>query len=203
MERLVLVALGDSLTAGFRSSGSSVPYTYFLKLKIAEMLSKAGSRFKVKIYNRGVNGDTTLGMLNRFRRDVVSLKPRCVIILGGSNDIGWGVPVEEIYSNLKRMYVKALEEHITPVACAVPSILGFDSLIPPRRKLNQMIKHYCTENGLPFVDLFTATADPHTGRLLKQYSDDGLHLTEEGYRRIAEEIFAGALKEMVKRCLEG
>ncbi|MHC1589667.1 MAG: SGNH/GDSL hydrolase family protein [Candidatus Hecatellaceae archaeon] len=88
-------------------------------------------------------------------------------------------------------------------ACAVSSILGFNPLIPPRRRLNQMIKRYCTENGLAFVDLFTATADPHTGRLLKQYSDDGLHLTEEGYRRIAEEIFAKALKEMIKRCLEG
>ena len=203
MERLVLVALGDSLTAGFRSSGSSIPYTRFLELKIAKMLSQAGSRFKVEIYNRGVNGDTTLGMLNRFRRDVVSLKPDCVVILGGSNDIGWGIPVEEIYGNLEKMYVKALEEHIEPIACAVPSILGFDLLIPPRRKLNQMIERYCAENGLAFVDLFTATADLQTGRLLKRYSDDGLHLTEEGYKKVAEEIFAKALKGVIERCLEG
>jgi len=173
-----------------------VPYTYFLELMVADVLSRAGNPFEVKIYNRGINGDLTANMVRRFQRDVVDLKPDYVIVLGGSNDIGWGLRVGEIFDNLRRIYVKALEESIEPIACTVPSILGVDELIPPRRELNRLIAQYCTENGLAFVDLFTATADPDTGRLLEQYSDDGLHLTEEGYMRIAEEIFVKALKEI-------
>ncbi len=37
--------------------------------------------------NRGISGQTTPQMLIRFRSDVVALKPRVVIILGGTNDI--------------------------------------------------------------------------------------------------------------------
>ncbi len=195
MGRFVLAAFGDSLTVGFRSSGLDTPYTYFLEQKMLEMLSGAG-KFELKIYNRGVNGDLTENMLRRFYRDIVHLKPDYVIILGGSNDIGWGVPSEEIYGNLMQIYIKATENSIEPVACAVPSILGFDELIPPRKKLNQMIEQYSAENSITFVDLFTATADLNTDRLLERYSDDGLHLTEEGYLRIAEEIFK-ALKEKI------
>jgi len=189
MEHLVFVALGDSLTVGFQSFGIDVPYTYFLKRKMTELLSSAGKAVEVKIHNRGINGDITSNMLRRFQSDVVDLQPDYVIILGGSNDLGWPLPVEEIYGNLRWMYVKALENKIRPVACAVPSILGFDDLIAPRRELNRMIEQYCAENKLTFVDLFKATADPSTGCLLEEYSDDGLHMTKEGYMRVADEVF--------------
>ena len=84
--------------------------------------------------------------------------------------------------------------NIKPIACAVPSILGFDEFISLREKLNRKLKDYCAENDITFVDLFKATADPNTGRLLERYSDDGLHLTVEGYQKIAEEIFKAFLK---------
>src|SRR5260370_12917387 len=37
--------------------------------------------------NRGVAGQTTDQMLVRFRQDVISLKPKVVVILGGINDV--------------------------------------------------------------------------------------------------------------------
>jgi hypothetical protein len=37
--------------------------------------------------NRGVGGQTTSQMLIRFRPDVIALKPRTVVFLGGTNDI--------------------------------------------------------------------------------------------------------------------
>ena len=37
--------------------------------------------------NRGIGGQTTAQMLVRFREDVIDLKPRAVLILGGSNDV--------------------------------------------------------------------------------------------------------------------
>ncbi|MFH1327554.1 MAG: GDSL-type esterase/lipase family protein [Candidatus Bathyarchaeota archaeon] len=201
MEKLVFVALGDSLTVGSRFSGYSVPYTYLLERKVVKLTSKVGKPIEVKIHNRGINGDLTGSMLSRFQMDVADLNPNYVIILGGSNDFGWGVPVEAIYDNLKKMYTRALDKNIEPIACSVPSILGFDELIPPRMKLNKMIEQYCAKNNLAFVDLFTTTADKDTSRLLEQYSDDGLHLTEEGYRKIAEEIFR-VIEEKISRQLK-
>src|SRR5205085_10858623 len=43
--------------------------------------------------NRGIIGQTTSQMVLRFHQDVVQLKPRSVVILGGINDLGAGVPV--------------------------------------------------------------------------------------------------------------
>ena len=37
--------------------------------------------------NRGITGQTTPQMLVRFRQDVIALKPRVVVIHGGTNDL--------------------------------------------------------------------------------------------------------------------
>ena len=36
---------------------------------------------------RGISGQTSSEMLVRFRRDVIDLNPRCVVILSGTNDV--------------------------------------------------------------------------------------------------------------------
>src|SRR5262245_9039343 len=56
---------------------------------ITEEWARSGNQFfPGKTYiNRGLAGQTTSQMLVRFRQDVVALKPKVVIIQGGSNDI--------------------------------------------------------------------------------------------------------------------
>ena len=49
--------------------------------------------------NRGISGQTTSEMLARFRRDVIDLQPKVVVILGGINDIagnGGEISLEKI-----------------------------------------------------------------------------------------------------------
>ena len=47
-----------------------------------------GGFFPGKPYvNRGISGQTTPQMLIRFRRDVIELKPKVVVILAGTNDL--------------------------------------------------------------------------------------------------------------------
>lgn len=128
------VAMGDSLTLGFIPSRLACqPYSNFLKEYTDNFLKGLGRKdaIKIRIINRGVNGDLTSNMLLRFRQDVVDLKPDCVIILGGTNDIGWGFPIEEIFSNLQRMFETAVDNGIKPIGCAVPSILGWMKGYPP------------------------------------------------------------------------
>jgi lysophospholipase L1-like esterase len=48
-----------------------------------------GKFFPGKPYiNRGISGQITPQMLLRFRQDVIALKPKVAVILGGTNDIG-------------------------------------------------------------------------------------------------------------------
>jgi len=202
-----VVALGDSLTVGFQSydlfggMGKSTPYTDFLDDYVARDF--ASDSLSVEIVNKGIVGELSEQMLARFDSDVVRLSPRVVIILGGSNDLGWGLSPREIFLNLSKMYELSLEHRIAPVACTVPSILGYDEGIPPRLVLNRLLEDHCREIGIRCVDIFRATLEHSTNRLASQYSRDGLHLNSEGYRKMCAAIYEEGLfpilREMVER----
>jgi acyl-CoA thioesterase-1 len=197
-----IVALGDSLTVGetgfeFSDSDESASYPKYLEILAEQHLSSLQLDIEVNVLNKGICGDLTSGMLERFSRDVVDEKADYVIILGGSNDIGWGFDPAMISHNLTAMYDAAGNEGIVAVACSVPSILGFDGLIPPRLHLNKIIRMEAEKRTIAFVDLFTATADPRTNRLLEDYSADGLHLNPKGYQRIGKYIFDKWLRALL------
>ena len=196
-----IVALGDSLTVGeneLSDSGQATSYPKYLETLVEEHLRNLQSDVKVNVLNRGINGDLTSGMLERFSRDVVSEKADYVIILGGTNDLGWGLDPVIISHNLTTMYDAAMNTGIVPVACSVPSILGFDALIPPRLKLNRMIRTEAEKRSMPFMDFFTATINPQTNRLSEDNSADGLHLTTKGYQQIGKYMFDKWLRALLE-----
>jgi lysophospholipase L1-like esterase len=202
-----VVALGDSLTVGFRSygldedTGKSTPYTDLLIDRVSRDFPS--DSISIEIVNKGIVGQLTEQMLLRFDSDVIRLSPRVVIILGGSNDLGWGVAPTEVLQNLSEMYRLSLQNKIVPIACTVPSILGYDTGIRPRILLNKLLQEHCREIGIRCVDVFRATLDQSTSRLALRYSSDGLHLSSEGYRKmgavIYEEGLCPVLRTMFKR----
>jgi lysophospholipase L1-like esterase len=197
------VALGDSLTVGFTGTDSpeTYPYTMFLKQMSDHLLQQKGKVDAVEAIftNKGVNGDLTSDMLLRFRRDVIDVGPDYTIILGGANDIGWGVPVDDIFDNLRRMFRMAADQRIWRVGCTVPSILGWDEGIKPRLELNEAVKSFCYEMGILCADVFQATCEPGTMRLRPDFSSDGLHLNEGGYKKIADTIYKEAIEDLLTK----
>jgi len=197
MARLI-ICFGDSLTAGFQSqtpahpTGRDTPYGDFLQ----EWLG-ASSLVRVS----GNCGELTSEMAMRFRQDVLAHRPDYVVILGGTNDLGWNAKPADIMRNLIKMYELSRAERIIPVPVTVPSVRIVDDGNTPdaaawvddhlqrRRQLNELILAYAGSKQLAAVDLFTATAEPETGWLAAPYSNDGLHLTTAGYRRFAELLF--------------
>jgi acyl-CoA thioesterase I len=201
----LVLCFGDSLTAGFQSpsrdnpTGEATPYGVFLQ----EMI---GPSMRVAI--SGICGELTGEMVMRFRQDVIRRRPTHVIILGGTNDLGWNAQLQDIMRNLVKMYEQARADRIVPVPVTVPSmrVEGTDENqgsqswlsehLTRRRQLNLLIAQYAESHGLPLVDLFGATAEPRTQLLAEIYSNDGLHLSTAGYRKFAqfvyEQVFASA-----------
>jgi len=195
----LIVCFGDSLTAGYQSPTPDwpqlreTPYGAFLQERLGACATVVVS---------GRCGELTSEMVARFSHDVIALKPASVVILGGTNDLGWQAAPAEILRNLLAMYNMALAERVRPVAVTVPSIrivgdvgegegrLWLDGHIQRRRELNEMIQRVCLEKELSCVDLFAATQEQGSGLLAKPYSNDGLHLTTDGYRRLAELLHA-------------
>ena len=87
-----LICIGDSLTEGADiPAGHSWP-------------ELVGNALNMDVINGGIGGDTTTGMLARFHPEVVARKPALVFILGGTNDLWWGLPIT-IASNNNSHYV--------------------------------------------------------------------------------------------------
>jgi lysophospholipase L1-like esterase len=191
---LKIVTFGNSLTVGYQSpspenpTGKPTPYGRFLKELIGH---------NVEIIIKGVSGEVTGEMLLRLDRDVLSKKPDYTVILGGANDLGWGAHPTEIMRNLVALYERSRSAGIQPVSVTVPSIRGYDPLIPPRQVLNNLIMEYCRSKQQPCVDLFMATAEPGTLRLEENFSNDGLHLTTEGYRLLAQLLYDKVFKVLI------
>lgn len=162
--------------------------------------------FKDKPYlDRGISGQTTPQMLVRFRQDVVNLKPKAVVILAGTNDIAGNTgpsTLEMIEDNIASMVEIAKANNIKVLLCSVLPAFDYPwkpGLNPAEKivELNKWIKNYCEENKLIYVDYFTPMADERNG-LKKEYSEDGVHPNEDGYKVMAplvEEAIEEVLSE--------
>jgi acyl-CoA thioesterase-1 len=92
---ITIVALGDSLTAGY---GLSRKQAY--PALIAEKMRAAGREFEV--VNAGSSGDTTTGGLRRLPAILRAHKKIDIFILElGINDAFRGVPIDQIRANLQ------------------------------------------------------------------------------------------------------
>lgn len=191
----LVICFGDSLTAGFQSptirdpQGRSAPYGDRLQ-------DLMGTTARVRV--SGICGEVTGEMVLRFRQDVLDHHPQRVVILGGTNDLGWNAAPREIMRNLLKLYEQTFAIGGVPIPVTVPSIRVEDGQgsvegrawladhVARRQQLNRLIQEYATAKDIPWVDLFAATAEPETLQLAAVYSNDGIHLTDAGYQAFAE-----------------
>jgi lysophospholipase L1-like esterase len=179
-----VVFLGDQITEGWGAS--------------------AGGFFPGRPYfNRGVDGQTTPQMLVRFRQDVITLKPRVVVILGGSNDVAraTGPATRGTFAdNVMSMTELAHANHIRVVLASITPVCDCGSEQTARRSpvriadWNEWLQQYAAESGAVYLDYYAALAD---GRELRRdLTRDGLLPNDAGYAvmaRLAERAIGEAL----------
>jgi len=183
----------------------------FMGDSITELWSaKPDTFFPGKPYlNRGIGGQTTPQMLLRFFQDVVELKPKVVVINGGTNDIAGNTgpsSIEMIEHNLEAMAEIAEAHGIRIVLTSVTPAFDYPwrKGLEPAGKvvaLNAWIKDLCAKRHYVYADYFTPMADEKQG-MKDGLSVDGIHPTAEGYKimaPIAESAIAQALQSTVTR----
>lgn len=158
---------------------------------------KLDESFSGKHYiNRGIGGQTTPQMLVRFRQDVIDLHPAVVLILAGTNDIAGNTGTESLaqieadyatMAELARVHgIRLIFSSLTPINDYNPRALQFFLQRSPEKilLLNDWLKKYCTQNGLIYLDYFSAMVDEH-GMMRQSLSDDGLHPNAAGFALMA------------------
>jgi lysophospholipase L1-like esterase len=174
--KLVVAALGDSITEG--SPGLR---------GWAVWAARADSRLEIR--NCGIYGQRTdeiAERLNDCARDADIL-----IVQGGINDIAQGRDVETAAANLGAMVSRGKELGLrVALADVLPWNNGWPEAEPKIRRLNELIAAIARDEHVPLLPFHDTLEDPdRPGRMRGEWTHEGDHPNEVGYKRLAETAF--------------
>jgi len=175
-QRPKIVALGDSLTAGFGlTENESYPYLLQQRLK--------ADGYDYEVVNAGVSGDTSLGGLERADWVLGQENVEILILELGANDLLRGMPVDRMKENLSKIILKAKAKNVKVLLCGM--------LAPPTMGADYQ---------KAYINAFPALASAHKiafmpfileGIALKKELNqaDGIHPNAAGARVMTENIY--------------
>jgi hypothetical protein len=169
--------IGDSITNGFK------PNIYLQGYDAVEF---------------GNSGEPTSYMVPRMTSEVIASGAAEVFILGGINDVngasGYAYPVQVPFNNIIEMTEIAQDAGIKPYVQSVLHTCGqWAFLNPTVTRLNTMLKEYCLDNEIEYIDLNEVFAP--NGVLLEAYTFDCMHPNDDGYKAWATLLTSIYLEE--------
>ncbi|GFP77506.1 GDSL-type esterase/lipase family protein [Clostridium fungisolvens] len=186
-----IVCIGDSLTYGY----GVAPSKGWVNLLRAST--------KHNIINKGVNGDTTVGILSRFSRDCIGLKPNIAVIMAGTNDLLTGRSIDTIVDNISYMIKECLNSNIIPVVLIPPLTLPelaevswYSSI--DYNYVNDMINSMegLFENNLRDIVILNIN---NLIPLYEEYYIDGIHLSPLGNELIFNKLLSEFKRQFDKQ----
>lgn len=184
-----MICIGDSLTYGL---GVPVENSW------VEILNRETG---YNVCNKGINGDTSGGMLARLERDVLREEPDVVFLMGGANDFIMGCETSVVKANLMALVHQLY-------AARIKVILGIEIAGDPEhiredwadladfwevnRKVKEMadwLPDFCRAFQIPYVNLYREFHQAISGHET-EYFFDGVHPNGKGHRLIADIIKA-------------
>lgn len=147
------------------------------------------------VKNRGIISDTMVGVEKRLAQ-VMRGKPKKVFLLIGINDVSHNLTVsqlakryESLVSKMQAMSpeTKIYLQSVMPINNdfkRYKGLIGKEKIV---KGFNKEIERISAEKGLVFIDLTPVMSDA-SGKLKKEYTNDGLHLTGKGYKAWVEKI---------------
>lgn len=183
------------------------PDVVFMGNSITQNWAKYDADFfkKNNFVPRGISGQTTSHMLVRFRRDVIELNPRAVVIMAGINDIALNngyITHENILNNIISMCELAKLHNIKVILCSLTPAYSFrwrKELSPAEDiiKFNKMLKAYASKSGIPYVDYHSALVDERKG-MNRKYHNDEVHPNPLCYAEVLEPMVLKVINKTLR-----
>jgi acyl-CoA thioesterase-1 len=192
-EPVTVVALGDSLTAGYGLE----PFEGLVP-QLQAWLTARGQ--DVVILNAGVSGDTTAGGLARLEWSLTPETDALIVALGG-NDMLRGLPPSEARANLEAILQKARSRNLPVLLVGLPAPgnygpdykTEFDALYP------DLAAQY---DALLVPNMFAPLVGDDPAAAAGFFQADGIHPNAEGVAVIVEEL-GHKVKEFIERASKG
>ena len=157
------------------------------------------------VLNRGIRSDRISGVKKRLDQ-VTDGKPKMIFLLIGINDVADARNTSRTIAGKYEELVEAIREKSPQTQLYIQSVMpinndfkryksliGREDIISP---LNAALKEIALAHGAVYIDLWPVLADPATGKMRKEFTTDGLHLSGAGYRAWTEAV-APYVKEAV------
>lgn len=148
------------------------------------------------IKNRGISSDVISGVMERLNQ-ITDHNPSKIFLLIGINDVSHNLSVEQLAYKYEEL-IKAIRSRSPESTLYVQSVMpinndfgryknlkGKEDVI---KNLNIQLEKISRDHDAIYVDLWPALADPKTGKLRKEFTNDGLHLLGKGYEAWADYI---------------
>lgn len=187
MSAPLILALGDSLTAGY---GLATFQSFAAQLETGLQARHHGA----KVINAGVSGDTTTAALKRLPRELGRLKakPDLAIVELGANDLLRGIPLTVTRANLDTIIVDLLRIDI-PVLLATmeaPRVLGaFGDACAA------MYADLAARHGIPAAPFFPQGVLANTSLCLR----DGIHPNALGIAAVTKGFLPAVITALGRR----
>ena len=184
--RPVVLAFGDSLTAGYRvQHGSGYPEQLQKKLD--------GLGYKYRVINMGISGDTSSGGRARMKAALAE-KPSVVILELGANDGLNGLPTIQMQANLEAM-IQDFQKAGTKVVLAgmtLPRNYG-EAYV---KSFEIVYKDLAKKYNLPLIPFLLEGVAGNSRYTIG--NDDVLHPNAEGYVLVTENVMKTLLPLLKK-----
>jgi lysophospholipase L1-like esterase len=147
------------------------------------------------LLNMGISGDFTSGVLRRIKY-AIDLQPKRIFIMIGINDILKSVPQERIksqYAEIISTLRKETPSTIIYIESNLPTTnmggneIANQAVVARVQDLNSFLQTLCTDENIRFVNLYPEF-QTNENHLISEYSYDGLHLNDNGYKIWAEQV---------------
>lgn len=155
------------------------------------------------IYNRGIGGFVSRELLEAIDVCATDLRPSKIFINIGTNDLSdSSIPVSELMENYDRI-ISEIEARLSDTTVYLMAYYPVnpeaadDSMkeclkIRNNEKIrlaSAEVKELALKHGQRFIDINKNLMDGQ-GRLKKEYTIEGLHINEDGYRAVYDDIMA-------------
>lgn len=180
----VLLAAGDSLTAGFGvADDESYP------AQLGRRLEAAGLHWQV--INAGSSGETSSGLLARLEW-LLTLKPEIIILETGANDGLRGVDPALTKANILKI-IRQLQGH--GITIILTGMRMLENLGPQYTEaFNRIYPELAQETGVLFVPFFLEGVAANPALNL----EDGIHPNGRGYRIVVDTLYPVVLEAMAR-----
>ena len=143
------------------------------------------------IYNRAVGGFITDELLKVIDVCAVDLMPSKVFINIGTNDLSWSsIPISQVIDNYSKILDEIEKVPDVKIYLMAYYPVNYEAAAPEMKeclKIRTNEKKLAERHGQRYIDISRNLKDDR-GRLKAEYTIEGMHIKEEGYRAIYDDI---------------